>query len=117
MSLRPLVLAGSFARTAAGLSLHPASGEAASICTGLRGVALRVTLLAAETVLGVLLCALVEGLAVSTTTAFVLGVLGGGGDIEEVLLIRSCDIGTLSLCMFVSIPLFVFPNGGGTYSS
>ena len=75
------------------------------------------TLLAAETVLGVLLCALVEGLAVSTTTAFVLGVLSGGGDIEEVFLVRSRDIGTLSLCIFVSIPLFVFPNGGDTYSS
>jgi len=64
-----------------------------------------VTLLATEAVLRVLLLALVEVLAASTTTTAAVGlvVISGGGDVEEVFLVGSCDVGSLSLCMFVSI--------------
>jgi hypothetical protein len=104
MPLRPLVLARSFTRTTAGLSLHPAGREVSSIRAGLRVVALGVSLLAAETVLLVLLLALVvESLAIGTTTATIgLRVFSSSSDVEKVFLIRSCDVGSLALCKFVS---------------
>ena len=119
MSLRPLILARPFACTATGLALHPASRETAPVCAGFGGVTLRVTLLATEAVLRVLLLALVEVLAASTTTTATVGlvVVSGGGDVEEVFLVGGCDIGSLSLCMFVSILPVKSLDMCNTYSS
>ena len=77
------------------------------------------TLLATEAVLRVLLLALVEVLAASTTTTAAVGlvVVSGGGDVEEVFLVGGCNVGSLSLYMFVSILLANFSNMDSTYSS
>jgi hypothetical protein len=90
----------------ANLALHLLRVESASVGAGLRIVALRVALLAAETELLVLLCPLVVGSSVfaslAATVAAGLGV-GFESDVEEVFLVGVGDVRTRSFCCRVSL--------------
>ena len=93
--LHPHTLSGSLC-AASSLALHPLDREAAAISTGLRVVALCMSLLAAESILLILLGALVVRLAIASSALARLGVVVEG-DVEEVFFVGVADLGTLSL--------------------
>jgi hypothetical protein len=83
------------------MSLHLLHREAAAISAGLRVVALRVPLLAAETKLLVLLCTLGITLAIAIASSVVPGGLGVvvEGDVEEVFFVRVTNLCALTFCL------------------
>ena len=98
--LHPDTLTRPLCAAAASLALHLLHREASPIRRGLCVIALRVPLLAAETVLLVLLCALV-GVAPTALAVCRCGLVVEG-DVEQIFFLGVADVCALSFYQFVS---------------
>lgn len=98
MTFSPSRFTGTLARTATWLSLHSSSRKVSSISTGLRIVALRMSLLATESVLLILLLAFgIKSLsAIASSSTRRLSIIILDTNVEEILFVSSCDFCALS---------------------